>query len=113
MNTSHPVNDKDDLSALRVNVGDHFANEFAHNAFLQADVSTRITPDRFRSVASIANCSGLDGAVTEVLPRCCSIRFSSSETRSRERFQRSSNSPATRRLAGSVASYCRNALSAA
>src|SRR6266852_5578942 len=48
MNTSHPVNDKDDLSALRVNVGDHFANEFAHNAFLQADVSTRITPDRLQ-----------------------------------------------------------------
>src|SRR5215831_556295 len=48
MNTSHPVNDKDDLSALRVNVGDHFANEFAHNAFLQTAVSARITPDRLQ-----------------------------------------------------------------
>ena len=42
-----------------------------------------------------------------------SIRPSSPVTRSRARFQRSSSSAATRRWAGSVASYCRNALSAA
>jgi hypothetical protein len=48
MNTSRPVNDKDDLPALRVNVGDYFANEFAQNAFLQTDVSARITPDHLQ-----------------------------------------------------------------
>jgi hypothetical protein len=48
MNATHPMHDKNDLSALFVEVGDHLANELAHDALLQAHVGCRITPDRFQ-----------------------------------------------------------------
>ncbi len=71
VDTAHPVHDENDLSALRVEVGDHLANELAHDALLQTDVSRW---DHARSLSdsspSVANGSGLVGGVAGISPTC-------------------------------------------
>jgi hypothetical protein len=41
MDTPHPMHHENDLSALFVEIGDHLANEFAHDALLQTLSSSR------------------------------------------------------------------------
>lgn len=109
MNAAHPVHDENDLSLLGIEVGDHFAKELAHDALLRSDVGRRLTPDRLQIERQRHELFGARRCFRRRLAHCFSIRLSSSATRS----SASSNSAATSRLAGSVASYWRNALSAA
>ena len=48
MDTPHPMHHENDLSALFVEIGDHLANEFAHDVLLQTHVRRRIAPDCFQ-----------------------------------------------------------------
>ena len=66
-----------------------------------------------RSSASPAKDTGATASRTGVAASWAATFASTSATRSSALFQRASSSAATSRLAGSMASYCRNARSAA
>src|SRR4030095_4580845 len=46
VDAAHPVDNENDLSDLRIRVGDHLPDQRSHDALLQTDVARRVLPDR-------------------------------------------------------------------
>jgi hypothetical protein len=111
MNATNPMYEQNDLDCIVIDISDHLVDDGADDALLRASVVGAVQT-LLRSAASVASDTGstLGAAAAaswaEILP-------STSATRVSALFQRASSSPVTKRLAGSAASYCRKARSAA
>src|SRR6266516_2207417 len=113
MNTTDPMDDQNDLGRLRIDIGDHpsWMTVRTIRFFRRASVEGA-TQTVLRSAASVASDAGSITGAT-VAASWAAILPSTSVTRASALFQRASSSAATSRLAGSAASYCRKARSAA
>src|SRR5215467_8571259 len=112
MGAAHPVNKKHDLAGIGIDIRDHFADHRA-DAFLAGRQWSGLTTQRSRSSARAAS-DGDDISKPGIDAASCSAIFTSTSATLRSaRFQRVSSSAATKRLAGSAASYWRKARSAA
>ena len=100
------------MSRTISDIGNHLMDHGADDALLQPCIVVGSVQTLLRSAVSVVNDAGstVDGTVAA---SWAAILASTSATRESALFHRVSSSPVTNRLAGSAASYCRKARSAA
>src|SRR2546429_7818384 len=106
------MDNQNDLGRLRIDIGDHLMNDGADDPLLQARIGRRGGPGGLEVCRERGERSRIDNGRERGGVMGGDLAFNLRHARERlvpARFQ----SPATSRLAGSAASYCRKARSAA
>src|SRR5262249_1821789 len=112
LDPANPMGEQNDLGCIGVDMGNQLRITVRTMRFFSRASVVGVVQTLLRSAASVANDAGstVDGTVAA---SWAAILASTSATRASALFHRASSSPVTNRLAGSAASYCRKARSAA
>src|SRR5262245_53327747 len=107
---ANPMDEQNDLGCIDIDIGNHLMDHGADDALLQPRIGRGGGPNALEIGCERGERCRMDGTVAA---SWAAILASASATRASALFHRASSSPVTNRLAGSAASYCRKARSAA